>query len=491
MNSEGEKTLSVLSLNCWGLNIVAKKRKFRLNAIADYISQQQYDIVALQEVWMWEDFDYLKEKIEHQLPFTKYFHSGTLGSGLVLLSRFPILSSSYLKFTLSGRPLKILQGDFYVGKGCGSVCIEHPDIGLIDVYTTHLQAGYGNNDKYEAQRITECWQIANSVRASAAQGRHVILAGDFNSIPSSYCYAILVKHGFMTDSWLEMHKDELADRLQRLEKNELTASECIQMFGVTCDSPLNTWSKHILKQVPYSKDIGDRLDYIFYRRTAEMTCVESKVALEEYVPHTEISFSDHFAVHSVFKIKSAVDCPSSALDRDYAPLAHQVAHPNVTNLLPETLQDILTLLRNDLEKAKNTANTILQFFVLSVFIVFGLYITQLLALSLYSYKRIFVVAIHAIGNLLLIVFSVVAVVSLIVGFVFGRMEQRSLRQYLIDIEVCLMNQKEKRTGAESSSATIITSCLSEQADIFSSAKRGSVSIKHIDYTKKNTGTLSA
>jgi hypothetical protein len=64
--------------------------------------------------------------------------SGTLGSGLVLMSRFPILSSAYLKFTLAGRPLKIFQGDYYVGKGCGSVCIDHPDIGLVDVFTTHV-----------------------------------------------------------------------------------------------------------------------------------------------------------------------------------------------------------------------------------------------------------------------------------------------------------------------------------------------------------------
>lgn len=64
--------------------------------------------------------------------------SGTLGSGLAILSRFPILSSSYLKFTLAGKPLKVFQGDYYVGKGCGSVCIDHPEVGLIDVYTTHV-----------------------------------------------------------------------------------------------------------------------------------------------------------------------------------------------------------------------------------------------------------------------------------------------------------------------------------------------------------------
>lgn len=87
---------------------------------------------------MRKDFDYIKAKVASTLPFTKYFQSGTLGSGLAILSRFPILSSSYIKFTLAGRPLKVLQGDFYVGKGCGSVCIDHPEIGLMDIYTTHV-----------------------------------------------------------------------------------------------------------------------------------------------------------------------------------------------------------------------------------------------------------------------------------------------------------------------------------------------------------------
>lgn len=77
---------------------------------------------------------------ERQLTLvcTYYNRSGTLGSGLAILSRFPILSSFYLKFTLAGKPLKVFQGDFYVGKGCGCVCIDQPEIGLIDVYTTHV-----------------------------------------------------------------------------------------------------------------------------------------------------------------------------------------------------------------------------------------------------------------------------------------------------------------------------------------------------------------
>ncbi|CAO3652756.1 unnamed protein product [Mucor fragilis] len=472
-------TLSVLSLNCWGLNIVAKKRKLRLRAIANRVSQEQYDIVALQEVWMWEDFDYIKEQTRDVLPYTKYFHSGTLGSGLAILSRFPILSSSYLKFTLAGKPLKVFQGDYYVGKGCGSVCIDHPEVGLIDVYTTHLQAGYGNHDDYEAQRITECWQIANSVRASAAQGRHVILAGDFNSIPTSHCYQILKNHAFMTDSWLEMHKDTMADSLGKLERDQLTASECIQLFGITCDSPLDTWTKHFLKQQPYAKDIGDRLDYIFYRRTPEITCQQSKVAFEEYIPDTQMSFSDHFAVHSIFLIAAKTN---SVFDDGYAPLPKEIARPDFTHILPDTLHPIIRILERDLLKATSTANGLLFLFGLSVLIVFCLYSCQIIVPFYFTVSQLTALASSVVCGLFITVFSVVAIVSLIVGFVFGRNEQRSLRQYLIDLNVCLNNLHET-ARRESLAAAAATSPSSLNSSTTSYSTSDGLVIKQIDGNK--------
>lgn len=121
-----------------------------------------------------------------------------MGSGLAILSKFPIIEQSYFRYALSGRPLKVFHGDFYVGKGCGSVCINHPEVGLIDVYTTHvslpffkwsalnvltaltqsliyqLHAGYGRRKEYEGHRITEAWELTKLFRSSAASGRHVI-----------------------------------------------------------------------------------------------------------------------------------------------------------------------------------------------------------------------------------------------------------------------------------------------------------------------------
>lgn len=72
------------------------------------------------------------------MRLTFHVFSGALGSGLAILSRHPIIEQSYFRYTLAGRPLKVFHGDYYVGKGCGSVCINHPDAGFIDIYTTHV-----------------------------------------------------------------------------------------------------------------------------------------------------------------------------------------------------------------------------------------------------------------------------------------------------------------------------------------------------------------
>lgn len=104
-----------------------------------------------------------------------FVNSGALGSGLVILTKFSIISTSYHRFALNGWPLKILHGDYYVGKGVGSALIDHPTLGLLEIFNTHLHAGYGPKDRYKAHRATECWQLASLLRNSAALQRHIIL----------------------------------------------------------------------------------------------------------------------------------------------------------------------------------------------------------------------------------------------------------------------------------------------------------------------------
>jgi sphingomyelin phosphodiesterase 2 len=129
-----------------------------------------------------------------------------------------------------------------------------------------------------------------------------------------------------------------------------TAQEAIDRLGMTCDSPLNSYSAGKKLQDVAKKWKGKRLDYIFYRgpevarrrplkwtfkpETAMegtgttvndggpsadhleegqpimssldsapvLTCTSSKIVLTERVPGHNFSYSDHFGLESTFQI---------------------------------------------------------------------------------------------------------------------------------------------------------------------------------------------
>ncbi|CAO3681168.1 unnamed protein product [Umbelopsis ramanniana] len=415
-------TLSVLSLNCWGLFMVSKEREFRLHAIADYIASNNYDVVALQEVWMWSDFEYLKRVAANKYPSIEFFYSGALGSGLAILSKFPIIEQSYFRYALSGRPLKVFHGDFYVGKGCGSVCINHPEAGLIDIYTTHLHAGYGRRKEYEGHRITEAWELTKLFRSSAASGRHVIALGDFNAIPSSYPYRLIMDHGKMSDSWQEVNGPKIPSSP---EIEQLTPEAAIHVLGVTCDSPLNTWSKHFLKKSAHKKKYGDRLDYIFYERSPQLQCVQSNVVLSETIPGTEKSYSDHFGVCSIFKISPKVTREAVSSNSQYS------------NLTKDTLDGILATLRSDQYHSKRTEKFLLRLLaitLITIIVLFSIIVALPTSLRLNDRGDIVIILVTVFGQILLIASALIAPVALIVGFVFGHTEQRALLQFIKELE---------------------------------------------------------
>jgi len=60
-----------------------------------------------------------------------------LGSGMCIMSRYPIIDHHYHSFILNGYLHMLLHGDWFGGKGIGLCRI---DVGgfIVDVYTTHV-----------------------------------------------------------------------------------------------------------------------------------------------------------------------------------------------------------------------------------------------------------------------------------------------------------------------------------------------------------------
>lgn len=75
-------TLSVLTLNIWGIPIISKDKDVRVRSISEKLAQSDYDIISLQEVWSEYDYNKIKERISSQYPYSHYFYSGVVGSGM-------------------------------------------------------------------------------------------------------------------------------------------------------------------------------------------------------------------------------------------------------------------------------------------------------------------------------------------------------------------------------------------------------------------------
>ena len=133
--------LRVLTLNCWGLRFFSKLRKERLAAISDRLADTHYDVIALQEIWVEsQDWQYMRAVCGDRYPYGKFFLTGAFGSGLAIMTRYPIVSMETHMFRLTGTPIYVQEGDWIAGKACGRITMAHPQLGLVDVYTSHVRS---------------------------------------------------------------------------------------------------------------------------------------------------------------------------------------------------------------------------------------------------------------------------------------------------------------------------------------------------------------
>ncbi|MBW0499645.1 hypothetical protein O181_039360 [Austropuccinia psidii MF-1] len=367
--------LKFLTLNCWGLKFVSSHRLQRIHAIADYLaasspkdsndlirpfsdlnnnqsdlnsnkpiiepSHSSYDIVALQELWVYHDFLVIRDRAkESGLIYSKWFHSAALGSGLAILSRYPIVSSHFHPYALNGHPHHFIEGDFFVGKSVGTCLLNVPLVGEIEVFTTHLYAPHDvpAPEWKRAHRIAQSWELSKLVRASAERGRTVFVCGDLNSVPSSLPITILQSYGQLRDSWKTSHPTSISS----LANDQDSFRNAIAEEGITCDSILNTFTASKNPANRGAKGFGKRLDYIMYRPAAKIArranqgqsrtefvddqtilCDYSSVTLTEPIPVFGYSYSDHFALEASFTIypskSSMPDCEDSSNQEPTAP----------------------------------------------------------------------------------------------------------------------------------------------------------------------------
>lgn len=284
--------IKVLTLNCWGIPLpfVCKLQKERIYAIGDTISQQDFDIVLLQEVWDKTDYYCLKQKLNNKLPYSHYFFSGAGGSGVCVFSKNKILETFYHIFPLNGYAHKLFHGDWFGGKGVG-LCrlLLH---GLrVNLYCTHLHAEYTpHDDEYLAHRFSQAFEMSQFIKLTSNLDicDVVILGGDLNLQPKDLGYKVIKSNSNLIDSWLVKHGEN---------------------GGQTCDCPTNSFvSAYSLAMDPK----GKRIDYILYRGNKGFDVRVKTCEIEMgQIPGKDYNFSDHEAVLATLTVKKDPDCKGS------------------------------------------------------------------------------------------------------------------------------------------------------------------------------------
>ncbi|ODQ80458.1 hypothetical protein BABINDRAFT_7888 [Babjeviella inositovora NRRL Y-12698] len=287
--------IRALTLNTWGIKYITPLREQRLHAIGNRLSnptndsEEEYDIVALQELWVLADWEYISQTCAAKYPYRRYFYSGKLlGPGLAILSKYPIKETFFHAFPINGRPSAVITGDWYTGKGVAVAVLKLDESREIAVLNTHLHGPYSHDVSHDANylchRTCQVWDLTKLVNFMAAPQRAVMVLGDLNSTPNSLPYNLITKRCMLNDSWLKFKKmaeEDIGDI------KGMTPQEQIDVGCVTCDSTLNTWARKL------SVEEAWRLDYVLTSHNLEIT--DAKVKFVSLIPGVEESYLDHFA----------------------------------------------------------------------------------------------------------------------------------------------------------------------------------------------------
>lgn len=298
-------------------------------------------------------------------------------------------------------------------------------------------------DHFKAHRLVNAWEFAKLARQSAEIGRYVIAAGDFNSVPTAPPMVIIREHASLIDAWTETHENVPPPSLSGVP----SPVDAIHMYGVTADSPLNSYSAGKPLETYARKFQGKRLDYIFYRqpssppasdKTPHLRCIDTKVLLTEEVPGRDFSYSDHFGVEATFEIslpgadvsnpdETYIPAPAEPLSPSY--VLTSIPNPNPTPrkaLSPEIITSTLQSLTARYRYALSQAHLHLT--------VFGLCLLLLLAIVVGSawLPRAWI---NPIFMILTIFLAWLATTMLYIGFVYGRWEVNALTNIIEELEI--------------------------------------------------------
>lgn len=186
--------LRVVTWNLWGILWKTPRRAERMQVIAREIVKMKPDIVGFQEVFVQADRELLASALrETGLPYARYFPSGLVGSGLLLVSRYPIESDSFIRYADGGRPEAVHHGDWWAGKGLSLSTLRLSNGTLLYLANTHMHARY--QGQYHATQLSQGRQLIPWAKRVKETGAPALWLGDWNNKPDNDVLAPLAEAG--------------------------------------------------------------------------------------------------------------------------------------------------------------------------------------------------------------------------------------------------------------------------------------------------------
>ncbi len=199
-----DDSIRVATANLWGVSVLgldwADEIDIRFAEMAERLgaNEPRLDLVLIQEAW--KD-SARRSMLAHPGVIKNFPHRVDAleqpgGSGLVVLSRFPIERAEFHRFEEQGRCYKFWEGDCLSGKGVLAVQVLIEDQ-LLWVGSTHLIACYANDEDAETDcdqhdpngdvrwsQLVEARRFMEDLSGRAPS----LLGGDFNLTRSSRYY---------------------------------------------------------------------------------------------------------------------------------------------------------------------------------------------------------------------------------------------------------------------------------------------------------------
>jgi endonuclease/exonuclease/phosphatase family metal-dependent hydrolase len=253
LNAERGLSLKLVTYNIWGLpSWMTGARSGRYPQIARELERLDPDIILLQEAWTAQARKSAPANGHWAIARAAGQHTFFQQSGLMTLSRFPILGGEFFPFSRRAFP------DRLVNKGVLKVTLRLPGGLVLNVWNVHLQDG-GPPEIHRSQ----VRELVSRVQAAVDGQVADLVGGDFNCTPDSPSCGELVS----------------------------SLGPSVQQLGGA--GPFVTWDG-----LSRETGVGQTLDHIFIRARRPFLELRATPSVAFAAASQEHRLSDHFGIEA-------------------------------------------------------------------------------------------------------------------------------------------------------------------------------------------------